>query len=484
MSMQPPETTGERLDRLLGRVMGEARLSSEALVRRVTAIRQRGLRRPVLGEMLRGMDDALLLAALNDLVLRARSGHGGSREVVQEIALEPGLIAHLPYERVQLLYELCSAHGLRDVQSLFLSTRTLDRQESHTENEYLTLPLGVRKQAARTQDRFLLDRLLRDRNVDVIRNLLQNPRLTERDILVVAAMRPTRPEILQAIAEHTRWSSRYRVRKALACNPHTPSAIALNLLSTLMVQDLRFLLGSGVLAAELQAEAERLVQRKDPTPQDDESVDRVVDDLVQGWRAADAEVAEAEEEEIEAASTLPTSEAFIAAHQAAQRAARRKVLESLQYPDAETREEFLPPSTADIVLEEDQVSPEELESEVDQLIKDWLILDRSISAEMVALAEFTQVEALHPDEAPKVNWPSEAELTEETPPDGETMELVAEGAALKQPSAPVDPTQRAVARLLAGWQQRDGEIDEALFEAADQLEIEVMTPDRRREKEK
>ena len=63
--------------------------------------------------------------------------------------------------------------------------------------------------------------------------------LVERDVVSVAARRPTRSEILEIISRHRKWASRYRVRKALACNPYTPHQISRRLLSTLMYQDVR-----------------------------------------------------------------------------------------------------------------------------------------------------------------------------------------------------------------------------------------------------
>jgi len=471
MQKEPQDTIDARLESLLGHVRGDARQQADALVRRILAISDRTLRKPVLREVLSALDDPLLVAVLNDLLTRSREGNSRCRELVQELALEPGLIAHMPYERVQRLYALATRHELLDIRGLFLSTRKKGRDESHTENDHLQLPLGVRKQAARTSDRFLLDRLLRDRNVDVIRNLLRNPRLVEQDILLIVSTRPTRPEILETVAQHPRWSSRYTVRKALACNPYTPSAIALNLLATLMLQDLKFLLGSGVMAPEVHAEAERLValrnaERKQAVVLVDASD---VHDLVEDWQ--DSAEAGVVDEVGEVAFHMPTSEAVIDAHRKAEQAARDKVLQSLEYPDPNLRAEYLD-EKHEIQLVEDQASAGELSEGVDQLIKDWLILDPSISAEMVAMAEFTEVEALAPDAAPKVGWPG-AEEADITP----AMLALQPASAAPRPKAPVDETALEVARLLHGWKKRDGEISDDFLASADDLVIEAFKVD-------
>ena len=77
----------------------------------------------------------------------------------------------------------------------------------------------------------------------------------------IAAARPTRADVLGLVASHRKWASRYRVRKALACNPYTPASVARRLLPTLMRQDLRELQNSKVLSAELRSLAMELIRR-------------------------------------------------------------------------------------------------------------------------------------------------------------------------------------------------------------------------------
>ena len=91
------------------------------------------------------------------------------------------------------------------------------------ENQALDLPLGLRRAAARTTDRLVLDRLMHDKNPLVIGLLLDNPRVVERDVVRIAAMRPTTIEIVTLIASHRRWGSQYSVRKAIVCNPFAPT---------------------------------------------------------------------------------------------------------------------------------------------------------------------------------------------------------------------------------------------------------------------
>src|SRR6188474_917696 len=73
------------------------------------------------------------------------------------------------------------------------------------------LTVGERKSLARSPNRRAFDKLLSDPHPLVIRQLLENPRLTEDDVVRIAARRPVRPEAVTAIARAERWLKRPRV---------------------------------------------------------------------------------------------------------------------------------------------------------------------------------------------------------------------------------------------------------------------------------
>lgn len=88
------------------------------------------------------------------------------------------------------------------------------------------MTLGMRKWKARGRSKDLLLRLSRDRDPTVIRVLLDNPLLTEDDVVRFAARRPALPDMLMAISIHRKWSLSGRVLEALARNPYTPTHVA------------------------------------------------------------------------------------------------------------------------------------------------------------------------------------------------------------------------------------------------------------------
>jgi hypothetical protein len=124
-----------------------------------------------------------------------------------------------------------------------------------------TLTLGERKALARRQNRDLLARVLRDPHPDVIRILLGNPGLTERDVVTLCARRPVMGEVLREVFRQHRWIVRYRVKRTLVLNPYTPLDVALQLVPLLQSQDLRAVLQAGELRADLREACRRMLGR-------------------------------------------------------------------------------------------------------------------------------------------------------------------------------------------------------------------------------
>jgi hypothetical protein len=233
------------------------------LERRLFGLREGAMRRAVCAEWLLRLEPAPLVAGLLLLLERSRDGNGAAQLVLQQLAVEPVAYARLDPAQASAAAALAEAVGAPEVGRLVRGALVeLDRAAEARDNQHLDLPLGVRRAAARAHDRFRLDRLLHDRDWRVIGVLLDNPRIIERDVVRIAALRPTTAEVLQVVARHPRWSSRPAVRKALCCNPHTPLVIARRLLPTLLVQDLRHVMESGALVSALAPEARALLRMR------------------------------------------------------------------------------------------------------------------------------------------------------------------------------------------------------------------------------
>jgi len=232
----------------------------------VRSIKERRMRTAVLGELLHAQTAEVLVDGLCQLYVRAREGRLLARTVLQEMALERGIFEQVTYLVRQRAYGIAHERRLEEVARMLLTSTVEESNptlaEANTGNDYASESVGERCAAARLKNRFKLDRLLHDRDHRVIRILLDNPMLVERDVVKIAAMRPTRPEVLEAVARHRRWASRYAVRKALTCNPHTPPPIARRLVPTLMKQDLRTVLGAATVPAEIRDQVRALLSEQ------------------------------------------------------------------------------------------------------------------------------------------------------------------------------------------------------------------------------
>ena len=131
------------------------------------------------------------------------------------------------------------------------------------------LTLGERKALARTHDRSLIQRVVRDPHPDVVRILLGNPSLTEEDVVRICATRPNDPQVLQTVYRHRRWVVRYRPRNAIVRNPATPLDTALLLVPLLRKSELREAATSSELAPAVRLSCRSILElraaRSEPT---------------------------------------------------------------------------------------------------------------------------------------------------------------------------------------------------------------------------
>ena len=253
---------------------------ADALVRATRSIPEAGLRIGYLKATLRDADATELAALLDVLCARAEQAEPAAREVL--VALVDALQAPELASVVQRLREEACGASHTALERLVRQPMSVvpargvpapddDRVPDYGRGRPLTL--GERKSLARRPDRKMTERLLRDPHPDVIRQLLSNPKLTEDDVISLAARRPCRPDVLREIARTPRWTHRPRVRMALVLNPDTPLEIATPLVGLLLRQELRLVASSTTVAPALRALCLEFLQRRPPSaleePDDD-----------------------------------------------------------------------------------------------------------------------------------------------------------------------------------------------------------------------
>jgi hypothetical protein len=231
-----------------------------AFCRRLARIADPEQRARSLGGHLAGHDPGLIAATLAEIIEAADRREPGADLLVKAM-ITPGLrIAWDERLAIQVVAHARGA-GRHDLAGMFLHLPPMDERVAPPTpplpKALAKVPLGVRRSLARRGDIGLIERLLGDPDPAVVANLLNNPRVTEVEVVLMAARSPVREEVLTAIAHHPRWGTRHRVRMALAHNPGTPIGLALGLLHLLLEQELQEVAAdprlSGVVTARAQA---------------------------------------------------------------------------------------------------------------------------------------------------------------------------------------------------------------------------------------
>jgi hypothetical protein len=128
------------------------------------------------------------------------------------------------------------------------------------------LTVGERRSLARSPNRRVLEKLLRDPHPLVLRQLLGNPRLTEDDVVRLAARRPLHSAIVETLAESPRWLRRPRVRLTLLLNPGTPEPVSMPLLAVCTRCELLEVVHGVDAPLALRGSAQELLERSPPLP--------------------------------------------------------------------------------------------------------------------------------------------------------------------------------------------------------------------------
>ena len=238
------------------------------IVSRLKAIRDARMRVLALIEALGEGDPEAWVEALATIVSRSHLVADEDALLALECITHATADAALTHLVRRRLYEAAIARGLPAIARLFLSVSPQHLTEKQLATQLAPervikprgkpLTLGERKSLARTHSREELLLLIRDPHPAVIAILLDNPHVTEAEIVRIAAARPAVPESLARIAAHPRWSGRHGVKRALVMNPSTPLADAIRIVTTLRTQELAELAADEQLPALLRRQAAEL----------------------------------------------------------------------------------------------------------------------------------------------------------------------------------------------------------------------------------
>ena len=139
------------------------------------------------------------------------------------------------------------------------------------------LPLGQKITLGRRGPARVAGLLLVEGHPLVVPVTLDNSHLTAAQILKSLAREDVPQSVVQAIAQHRKWSCHYNVRLALLRNPATTLASSLSFLPELSVSDLIELAAPGIvpdpLRKYLEAETQRRIRAGEKLVADEEPFD-------------------------------------------------------------------------------------------------------------------------------------------------------------------------------------------------------------------
>ena len=155
---------------------------------------------------------------------------------------------------------------LMDLVQLTLSPAVPAELKRNAEEQLLArlpqIPLGQKITLARRGPARVAGALLAEGHPQVLSVVLDNPYLTEAQILKALSREKIPASVVPAIIHHRKWSISYNVRIALLRQPSAPLATILSYLPQLTVSDLRDLSAPGIVPENLRRYIQAEVQRR------------------------------------------------------------------------------------------------------------------------------------------------------------------------------------------------------------------------------
>lgn len=196
-------------------------------------------------------------------------------EILEEVArrkpllkayrVKRGLAFHPRTPRLVTLRLLKDLY-LMDLVQLTLSPAIPTELKLNAEDQLIArlpqLPLGQKITLARRGPARLGGALLAEGHAQTVSIVLDNPHLTEAQILKVLAKEKLPPIVVQSVAQHRKWSLAYNVRLALVRHSASSLSTVLAFLPELTVSDLRELASPGIVPESLRKYLQAEVQRR------------------------------------------------------------------------------------------------------------------------------------------------------------------------------------------------------------------------------
>lgn len=206
-----------------------------------------------------------LLLARKDIPAEILEEIGGRKALMKSYAAKKALLFHPKAPRLIALRMLKDLY-LMDLVQFALSPAVAAELKRYAEEQVIAklpqLPLGQKITLARRGPARVAGALVSEGHTHVLPIALDNPYLTEAQVLKALARDKVSTSVVQALAQHAKWSQSYHVRLALVRHPAAPVSVVLGFLPLLTVNDLRELAEPGIVAENLRKYLQAEVQRR------------------------------------------------------------------------------------------------------------------------------------------------------------------------------------------------------------------------------
>lgn len=196
-----------------------------------------------------------LLLSRKDLPTEILEEIGRRKAFLKSYAVKKSLVLHPRTPRLVGLRLLKDLY-LMDLVQFTLSPAVSEELKRYAQEQIVArlpqMPLGQKITLARRGPSRVAGALVADGHPQVMPIALENPYLTEAQVLKALAREKVPVAVVQALANHRKWSQCYNIRLAIVRNSSTPISIILGFLPQLTVNDLRVLAEPGVVAENLR----------------------------------------------------------------------------------------------------------------------------------------------------------------------------------------------------------------------------------------
>ncbi len=147
------------------------------------------------------------------------------------------------------------------------AVRAKKPQEAKTQNIMMklqSLGVGERIQLALKGGREIRSILIKDTNKEVMLSVLENQKITETEVELIARSRSIPDEVLRRIAKNREWIKSYAIVHALVTNPKTPPGISVSMVGTLKLKDIAILEKNKNVPEVIRSVAKKLLSARRP----------------------------------------------------------------------------------------------------------------------------------------------------------------------------------------------------------------------------